>query len=56
MTVATTAVDPSHFESGIPTTYFNKRAVEFNEKLLAERARRHLLETQIANMKAELSG
>lgn len=56
-TVASTAPEGvSHFESGIPTTYFNRRAVEFNEKLHAERAKRQLLEGQIEKMRAELSG
>ncbi len=45
-TIASTAGDGNtHFESGgIPTTYFNNRAVEFTEKLSLERAKRNYLE------------
>ena len=45
-TIASTAGDgATHFESGgIPTTYFNNRAVEFTEKLSLERAKRNFLE------------
>lgn len=37
MTVATSAVDALSVYSGVPTSYFSKKYMEFNDKLQAEK-------------------
>ena len=36
-TVATSAVDAISVYSGVPTSYFSKKCMEFNDKLAAEK-------------------
>ena len=54
MTVATSAVDAISVYSGVPTSYFSKKCMEFNDKLNAEKTKRAALEQQINNIKDDL--
>ena len=54
LTVATSAVDAISVYSGVPTSYFSKKCMEFNDKLAAEKNRRAALEKQITFLKNDL--